>query len=106
MISRLSCLNFATDTNYLQLDDVLHAPVALIHESTKKITEQKGGSKSLVKTIIIGDVPDRGGRTDDVRKVGASGSFGKSSGGGKKHFNNNQRGGRGGDRQANKRGRF
>jgi hypothetical protein len=79
----------------------MHAPAQLLYENSKKITEEKGGKKSSVKTVIIGAVPDRGGRTDDIRKTASSSSgFHGRSGGGKPF------GGKGGDRSSNKRGRY
>ena len=67
------------------MDDVLSAPMSLIHENSKKVTEKKGGDKSLVKTIIIGAVPDRGGRTQDIRKTESSKGFRHA---GRKHEQN------------------
>lgn len=49
------------------LSDALSAPLSLLHEHSKKITETSGKKKSLVKTIIIGSVPDRGGRANEMR---------------------------------------
>ena len=42
------------------------APVTLLYEHSKRVTDSVG-SKSLVKTVIIGHVPDRGGRTNEMR---------------------------------------
>lgn len=47
------------------LDDVLLAPVSLLHELAKRVTDT-GGRRSLVKAVIIGAVPDRGGNVSFV----------------------------------------
>ena len=48
------------------INDALSAPPSLMHELTKKVTctsftgESSSKSKSIVKSIIVGKVPDRG----------------------------------------------
>ncbi len=70
------------------LEDVFEAPVSLLHEHAKRVVDSSG--KSLVKTVIIGAVPDRGGRANEMRPKKADiFGFNGSSGGG--------RGGRGGN---------
>lgn len=66
---------------HIQLNDVKGAPVSLVYEHTKRVTD--GGGRSFVKNIIIGSVPDRGGRANEMRvKVsGSSGGYGGSGGG-------------------------
>lgn len=97
----------------LQLQDVRSAPFSLLRELSKKITEQGGGKKSLVKTIIIGSVPDRGGRANEMRpkatdvrpNYGSGGNF-KKRGGGNSH--NSNKGGTHNDQShgQTKKGRF
>lgn len=74
--------------------DALIAPLSLLYQHSKKVTEHNRNSRSLVKTIIIGAVPDRGGRTSDIRPKGNDYSGGKK-------FNNNKvnGGGNGGNKQ-------
>ena len=96
--------------SFSQLQDVKDAPLSLLREHSKKITEQGGGRKSLVKTIIIGSVPDRGGRAYEMRPKAADirpnfGGFNKASGGGSGHKGDNGGGG-GGNRGNSKRGRY
>lgn len=74
----------------------MHAPSQVLYENSKKVTEERGGKKAFVKTIIIGAVPDRGGRTDDVRKTSSS----------SRNSENKSYGGKGGNRSSNKRGRY
>ncbi len=45
--------------------DALNAPVSILHEFSRKVVDVTG--KSLVKTVIIGSVPDRGGRANEMR---------------------------------------
>lgn len=59
----------------LQLQDALDAKVTLLHEHSKKITgvvvhqqlDAHSDVKSVVKRILVGVVPDRGGRANEVR---------------------------------------
>lgn len=80
--------------------DALMAPVSLLHEQCKPVANSRRGRASLVKKAIIGQVPDRGGRVNELRasnkKVfdksrgsahkfhgkGGGGGGGKGSGGG------------------------
>ena len=58
--------------------------MSLLTEHAERVTETSSGlfAKSLVKSVIIGDVPDRGGRATNVRsKVSSSTGVGR---GGKK----------------------
>lgn len=43
--------------------------MSLIAEHSERVTEKSSGlfAKSLVKSVVIGDVPDRGGRTTSLR---------------------------------------
>jgi hypothetical protein len=90
--------------------DAMNAPISLLREHTKKVTDQGGQSKALVKSIIIGTVPDRGGRANEMRpkssdirpNYGGGRGGGGGGGGGHNHHNNNNhnnnhnRGGHGG----------
>ena len=49
------------------MDDALAAPVSLVHEHSKRVTEKSSQRNSLVKKVLIGKVPDRGGRAGDMR---------------------------------------
>jgi hypothetical protein len=64
--------------------DALKAPLSLLKEQTKKVTDQGGQSKALVKKIIIGQVPDRGGRANEMRPKAADmrPNYGGGGGGG------------------------
>ena len=70
------------------LSDAITAPVSLLHDHSKRVTDQSG--KSLVKTVIIGSVPDRGGRANEIRPKASDLGFRRGGGGGG--------GGRGGGR--------
>ena len=77
--------------------DALKAPLSLLHEHSKKVTDISG--KSLVKTVIIGSVPDRGGRANEMRPKKADMGFGRGGGGsggsgGNKHHGNKGGGGK------------
>ena len=54
-----------------ELQDVLSADPSLLNDIVTKTADNKR-NKSLVKTIIIGDVPDRGGRVDEARPKSSS----------------------------------
>ena len=44
------------------------APLSLLHEHTQKVTNHLASSQqSFLKTLIIGSVPDRGGRANEMR---------------------------------------
>jgi hypothetical protein len=93
--------------------DALAAPMTIIHEHSKRVTDSVG--TSLVKTVIIGAVPDRGGRANEMRPKardmgfggrgrgrGSGGGGGRGSGGGGGRGGGNRgkgkgKGGRGGD---------
>jgi hypothetical protein len=54
---------------HYQLEDALNAPLSLAIEQTMKVTgEMNVGEKSLVKKVIVGNVPDRGGRVNELRQ--------------------------------------
>lgn len=67
--------------------------------ATRQVTHQ-GGSKSLVKAVLIGAVPDRGGRANEVRfsQAGGGSSGGGGNAGGGRGWSGKQGGGRGGGR--------
>lgn len=82
--------------------------MSLMHEHTKKITggHSRGESSSLVKKVIIGHVPDRGGRplSEDRAKAqlakdnrwGGGGGGGGGKGGGGRGGGGGKGGGKGG----------
>ena len=74
--------------------DALTAPVSLLHEHAKRVVDTSG--KSLVKTVIIGSVPDRGGRANEMRPKKADMGFGYGGGGGGRGGGGGGRGGGGG----------
>ena len=78
-------------------EDALIAPVTLLHEHSKRVTDSVG-SKSLVKTVIIGRVPDRGGRTNEMRPKARDiqPAWARKSGGGGRGGGGHHNGGRGG----------
>jgi len=59
----------------MQFEDALDAKVTILHEHSKKITgvavyqqlDPHSDVKSVVKRILVGIVPDRGGRANEVR---------------------------------------
>ncbi len=58
------------------MNDVLQAPVSLIFENSKRVVGDSLGADSTVKSVLIGEVPDRGGRTGDVKsKAYSRGGF-------------------------------
>lgn len=92
----------------VQTADICGAPKCLLSEFTRSVSTSASiqRNKSLVKTLIIGAVPDRGGRVSEstMRNANLS-SFGGGGGGGggyKKQYNNNNshhhsKGSKGGD---------
>ena len=73
------------------IKDVLAASRAVLYQQACKITQERGAGlgKDLVKSLIIGAVPDRGGRANemrpsksDVNPYGGRGG-GRGGGGGK-----------------------
>jgi len=80
--------------------DALAAPVTIIYEHSKRVTDSVG--TSLVKTVIIGAVPDRGGRANEMRPkardmgFGGRGRGGGGRGGGGRGGGGGGGGGRGG----------
>ena len=89
---------------HYSLEDAIAAPISLLHDHSKKVTEQSG--KSLVKTVIIGSVPDRGGRASETRPKARDmgfhrgGSGGRGGGGGQ-----NKRKGDYGGKKGGKKGK-
>jgi uncharacterized membrane protein YgcG len=53
-------------TKYSVLGDSVSAPISLLQEMSKKVTDTCG-QKSIIKSVIIGAVPDRGGRAGEMR---------------------------------------
>ena len=52
------------------LQDAFNAPASLLSECSERGTESKAGgifNRSLVKSVLIGPVPDRGGRASALR---------------------------------------
>jgi hypothetical protein len=83
------------------VEDCLQAPVSLLHEHSKRVTDTGSKSKkNLVKTVIIGHIPDRGGRANEMRPkksdLGFGGGFGGRGGGGRGGGGGGGGGGRGG----------
>jgi hypothetical protein len=88
------------------LVDALESPVTLAFEQSKKVTgnsknqnsqeNNKQGNGSSIKTVMIGSVPDRGGRPGGENRSKAHIA---ASNAGRGRFNNNHhKGGRGGGR--------
>lgn len=76
-------------TSY-SVEDALRSPISLLHEHSKRVTDTGSrGKKNLVKTVIIGHIPDRGGRANEMRPKKSDFGFGGGGFGG---------GGRGGGR--------
>jgi hypothetical protein len=67
------------------VEDAFTAPISLIYEHTRKVTEQSdshsGARASLVKKVLIGKVPDRGGRANEMRPKASDMGFGGRGGG-------------------------
>lgn len=78
------------------------APVAIFYEQAKKVTgEAYTSAGSVVKKVMVGPVPDRGGRVNDLRQKkfyeGKSwGGGGGGGGGGRGNFQKGRGGGGGG----------
>lgn len=94
---------------YFQIEDAIDAPSALLLEHSLKVTNTPADStsssaskhRSIVKQVIIGKVPDRGGRVNELRPKRLD-DFGHGGGGGKsgtyknhkaQHQNNSNKGG-------------
>ena len=85
------------------VEDALRAPISLLHEHSKRVTDQGSrGKKSLVKTVIIGHIPDRGGRANEMRPKKSDMGFG--GGGGYKGRGGGRGGGGGGGGRGGGRG--
>jgi len=83
--------NLTETTTTYTVADAVTAPSTLIHELSKRVTDS-AGVKSFVKTVIIGAVPDRGGRAGEMRAK----DFKSWGGGGRGGGGGGGRGGRGG----------
>lgn len=81
-------------------EDALAAPISLLHDHSKKVTDQSG--KSLVKTVIIGSVPDRGGRANETRPKARDMGFHKGGEGGGRGGGNKRKGDYGGKKGGKK----
>jgi hypothetical protein len=55
----------------------MNSPSLILYEHSKKI-KSSGGKKSLVKNFIIGKVPDRGGRLNEMRPNYSESGFSKA----------------------------
>jgi hypothetical protein len=84
-----------------QIEDALAAPLSLLHEHSKKVTGGAGTAGSIVKKVLIGKVPDRGGRPMAEHRAkaiiakegrgggrGGGGGRGHGGGGGRAHGGN------------------
>lgn len=70
---------------------MLQAPVALAVEQMMKVTGQvEVSAKSLVKKVIVGQVPDRGGRVNELRQKRLDEPHGRFNKGGNGRNNNNK----------------
>jgi hypothetical protein len=89
--------NFSIFLMLTKLVDAIGAPISLAYEHSKRVdggsgqrsaqgTASKRLSHSLVKTIIIGSVPDRGGRVSQTKPK----SFSTFGGGGSSFGNRSQ----------------
>jgi protein FAM98B len=96
--------HLSEEPHHYTVMDALTAPVSLLHEHCKRVTDASG--KSLVKTVIIGKVPDRGGRANEMRPKKADvfgfGGGGGRGGGGGGGGRGGGGGGRGGGNKQNK----
>lgn len=74
------------------------APVAIFYEQAKKVTgEAYTSAGSVVKKVVVGPVPDRGGRVNDLRqKKFYEGKSWGGGGGGRGNFQKGRGGGGGG----------
>ena len=108
--------NAVNDLAISQLVDALEAPLSALHQLTQRVTcdrtttssAEKRRKISVVRSVIIGQVPDRGGRTNETRPklsdISPSYSQPGRGGGGLHHGGGkNQQGGRGGDRKSQRR---
>ena len=89
---------------HYSFEDARAAPVSLLHDHSKKVTDQSG--KSLVKTVIIGSVPDRGGRANETRPKARDMGFHRGgAGGGRGGGGGNKRKGDYGGKKGGKKGK-
>ena len=66
------------------MQDALQAPASLIAECSERVTQSHAGilNRSLVKSVLIGPVPDRGGRASALRtKISDKPKFKNNRGG-------------------------
>ena len=88
------------DPTRYTIEDALQAPISLVLEQAQKVIgEVKTGDRSLVKKVIIGYVPDRGGRVNEIRHKRIEEDRGHNRFGGGGGFRN-----KGGDRGNGKGG--
>lgn len=76
---------------HFQIEDALQAPMSLLWEHSKKVSgDARGNHNSIVKRVLVGAVPDRGGRVNELRNKRV---FEEPKGkyGGSQHNNNNNR---------------
>jgi hypothetical protein len=70
-------------------EDALQAPAAVFYEQSKKVTgDSYSSAGSVVKKVIVGPVPDRGGRVNELRQKRFFED--KRHGGGKHYHNSNK----------------
>ena len=76
------------------IHDILSAPLFNIYEHSKKVTQTShiNKNKSFIKTLLIGSVPDRGGRVGDAAAPKKE-SFVKNSWGNNSNSNYNNKNG-------------
>ena len=107
--------------HFYKPEDVFTAPVSLMYEHMKKVTDRGSVGDNIVKKIIIGKVPDRGGRANEMRPStgafrperigggrGGGGRGGGGRGGGHKHQqhgNNKKNKNKGGNNSKSDKGR-
>ena len=88
--------------HFYKPEDAFGAPVSLMYEHMKKVNDRGSIGDNIVKKIIIGKVPDRGGRAHEMRpsmpvfrpeRIGRGGGGGGRGGGGKgyKHGSNDKK---------------
>ena len=69
-----------TEVSWVQIEDALSAPLALLHLHSRKVTGSSTYATSGVSRVRIGDVPDRGGRPQSEIRAKASLSGGRNGG--------------------------
>jgi hypothetical protein len=108
LLSPLLTYPSSTLSSCLKIEDAIAAPISLLHEHSKKVTGGAGTAGSIVKKVLIGKVPDRGGRPLAEHRAKAiiakeGRGFGRG-GGGRDHGGRGRgHGGRGGGDHEKKR---